>query len=56
MIDELRGYKGVGKKFASHGVVNHKRFEYVKGNKTINNVEGYFGSLKRGVRSTFLHK
>ncbi len=55
MTDELRAYKKVGKEFASHEVVNHKRYEYVRGDVTTNTVEGYFGLLKRGINGTFHH-
>ncbi len=55
MTDELRGYKTVGKEFKSHEVVNHSKYEYVRGNVTTNTVEAFFGLLKRGVNGTFHH-
>jgi transposase-like protein len=55
MTDELRGYKKVGKEFASHEVVNHSKYEYVRGDVTTNTVEVYFGLLKRGINGTFHH-
>ena len=47
MTDEGRGYINVGKQFASHSVVNHGKYEYVRGNVTTNTVEGFFSILKR---------
>ena len=55
MTDQLGGYKGVGKQFASHQVVDHSMGEYVRGDVTTNTVEGFFGLLKRGVNGTFHH-
>jgi transposase-like protein len=55
MTDELRGYEKVGKQFASHEVVNHSEFEYVRGNVTTNTVEGFFGLLKRGINGVYHH-
>lgn len=55
MTDELPAYKKVGRQFKSHQVVNHSKFEYVRGNVTTNTVEGFFGLLKRGVNGTFHH-
>jgi transposase-like protein len=55
MTDELISYKNIGKQFKSHEVVNHSKYEYVRGNVTTNTVESYFGLLKRGVNGTFHH-
>ena len=55
MTDELRGYKGVGKQFKSHEVVNHSKYEYVRGNVTTNTVEGFFSILKRGINGIYHH-
>ena len=55
MTDELRGYKGVGKQFESHEVVNHSKYEYVRGNVTTNTVEGFFSILKRGINGIYHH-
>jgi transposase-like protein len=53
MTDESRVYLGVGKKFASHETVNHKRGEYARGDVTSNSVESSFSILKRGLIGTF---
>lgn len=55
ITDEGRWYINAGKDFNSHKVVNHSKFEYVRGDITTNTVEGYFGLLKRGVNGTFHH-
>ena len=33
--------------------MNHGRFEYARGNVTINTIEGFFSLLKRGIYGTF---
>lgn len=53
--DELPGYAGVGKRFATHRRVRHSLNEYVKGNAHTNTVEGFFSILKRGVYGTYQH-
>jgi len=55
MTDELAAYKKVGKEFASHEVVNHGRYEYVRGDVTTNTVEGFFAILKRGINGVYHH-
>lgn len=55
MTDDANVYKGIGKAFASHGVVNHSIGEYSRGETHTNTVEGYFSLLKRGLVGTFHH-
>jgi transposase-like protein len=55
MSDEASWYKGIGKEFASHGAVEHRAKEYVRGDVTTNTVEGYFSIFKRGMRGTYQH-
>lgn len=55
MTDTAGGYYHVGKEFASHGMVDHGKDEYVRGKVHSNTVEGYFSILKRGIVSTFHH-
>ena len=58
MTAESPLYKRLGREFASHNVVNHRRMEYVKrGNPDIhsNTVEGLFSVFKRGMRGTYQH-
>ena len=57
--DEAQHYKSIGKKFASHGAVNHSEEEYARreGDKliTTNTVEGYFSIFKRGMVGVYQH-
>ena len=55
MTDEASWYKSVGAEFASHGRVNHKEFEYVRGTITTNTVEGYFSIFNRGMKGIYQH-
>lgn len=51
--DEAARYVGLGKDFAAHESINHKRGEYARGPVTTNTVEGFFSLLKRGLYGTF---
>jgi transposase-like protein len=53
--DELTAYKGVGKKYASHGIVNHGEREYVKGDAHTNTIEAFWSLFKRGLKGTHIH-
>jgi len=55
MTDEAKVYLKVGREFANHGAVNHKKDEYVKlgGFVHSNTAESFFALLKRGVYGTF---
>ncbi len=55
MTDEATHYLTVGGEFAEHGVVNHKRDEYVRGDIYTNTVEGFFSVFKRGMKGTYQH-
>jgi transposase-like protein len=58
MTDESPLYKRLGREFAAHSVVNHRRKEYVNPvNPDIhsNTVEGLFSVFKRGMRGTYQH-
>jgi hypothetical protein len=58
MTDESPLYKRLGREFAAHGVVNHRRWEYVNfKNPDIhsNTVEGLFSVFKRGMRGIYQH-
>lgn len=55
MTDDFRSYRGLGKEFASHRVINHGNREYVRGNVHTNTVEGYFSILKRGIIGVYHH-
>ena len=54
VTDESRIYPAVGREFADHQTMNHKRREYVNQlGFTTNAVENFFGIFKRGMRGTY---
>jgi len=60
MTDNLRAYRTIGRRFASHETVNHDDDEYVRdfgeGKKVhTNTVEGYFSVFKRGMVGVYQH-
>jgi transposase-like protein len=55
MTDEMPSYKEIGKEFASHEAVNHRRGEYVRGDVTTNTVEGFYSVFKRGMKGVYQH-
>jgi transposase-like protein len=58
MTDEANVYKRLGREFSAHGVVNHRRYEYVNfTNPEIhtNTVEGFFSVFKRGMKGVYQH-
>ena len=55
MTDQASWYKTIGTEYASHGTVDHTKFEYVRGEITTNTVEGYFSIFKRGMRGVYQH-
>lgn len=55
MTDEGGQYRPLKKLFASHGVVNHSKDEYARGEIHSNTVEGYFSVFKRGMKGTYQH-
>lgn len=58
LTDEAHHYKAPGKEFAAHGAVSHARGEYVSRDDrsiTTNQIEGFFGIFKRGMRGIYQH-
>jgi transposase-like protein len=55
MTDEAHHYKTVGGRFWDHGAVNHRKGEYVNGDKFTNTIEGYFSIFKRGMKGVYQH-
>jgi transposase-like protein len=58
VTDDLGVYRGIGKQFAQHDSILHKKEEYVRRNEDgfvvhTNTIEGAFSLLKRGVNGTF---
>lgn len=55
MTDQGAFYIGPGREFATHNTVNHKRQQYVSGEKHTNTVESFFSIFLRGVIGTYHH-
>jgi len=58
ITDEAHHYMKPGKNFAAHGYVAHSRDEYVSAEDrsiTTNQIEGFFGIFKRGMRGIYQH-
>jgi hypothetical protein len=53
--DAAKHYGPIGQEFRSHKTVNHNIGEYVRGNVTTNQLEGYFAQLKRSLDGTHHH-
>ena len=53
--DDARHYASLGEHFADHQTVRHSRYEYVRGEVTTNQIEGFFGIFKRGMRGIYQH-
>lgn len=53
--DEGAWYGPMGKNFAEHQTVQHRRDEYARGEIHTNTVEGYFSIFKRGMRGVYQH-
>jgi transposase-like protein len=52
--DSFASYRGLGKEYAAHEVVNHLD-EYVRGDVHTNTAENYFSILKRGINGIYHH-
>jgi hypothetical protein len=60
MTDELRAYRGIGRRFEGHDSVAHGEEEWARtladGIKAhTNTVEGFFSLLKRGIYGCYFH-
>jgi hypothetical protein len=56
MTDSAQHYRAVGKEFAEHGRVEHRRGEYVRdGYIHSNTVENYYSIFKRGMKGIYQH-
>jgi transposase-like protein len=53
--DEAKHYRKPGKVFAAHGVVEHGKDEYVRGDMHTNTIEGFFSIFKRGMKGVYQH-
>lgn len=55
MTDEAFHYRKVGREFAEHGRVEHRKDEYVRGDVHTNTIEGFFSIFKRGMTGIYQH-
>lgn len=55
LTDQASWYKTIGQEYASHGTVDHSKFEYARGEISTNTVEGYFSIFKRGMKGVYQH-
>jgi len=55
MTDDFMSYRGLGKEFASHHLINHGNKEYVRGNIHTNTIEGYLSILTLGIIGVYHH-
>ena len=53
--DELRSYRGLGRKGFKHKTVNHGAGQYAVGTKHVNNVENFWKHLKGSINGTHMH-
>lgn len=49
VTDGLRAYQKLGNEYKLHIVVNHQKDEWVNGEYSTNNIEGFWSILKRGI-------
>ena len=49
VTDGLRSYQGLGSTYKLHVVVNHANDEWVNGEFSTNNIEGFWSIFKRGI-------
>lgn len=52
--DEWQGYKTISKLY-KHFIVDHGHGQYVNGNATTNNIEGFWSIMKRGLTGIYNH-
>lgn len=55
MTDEASYYTKLGREFADHGVVQHQKGEYGRGDTYTNTIEGFFSIFKRGMKGVYQH-
>lgn len=53
MTDDLPSYRGLFKDGWKHESVKHSMFEYVRGDVSTNQIEGFFGLMKRGINGIY---
>jgi hypothetical protein len=55
MTDRALHYRAVGREFSEHGSVEHRAFEWKRGDIHTNTVEGYYSIFKRGMKGVYQH-
>lgn len=53
--DEYRGYNALQSSPYTHGTVNHRAKEYVRGIHHVNTLEGHWSHFKKAIASTHIH-
>jgi ISXO2-like transposase domain len=53
MTDQHKKFRKIGREFVSHKVVDHSKYEFVRGNVSTNTIEGVFSIFKRGMINTY---
>jgi transposase-like protein len=53
--DAAQHYRQIGQEFIDHQWVDHSRYEYVRGDVSTNQAEGFFSQLKRSLDGTHHH-
>ena len=53
VTDGLQAYTSLGSTYKLHVVVNHSADEWVKGEFSTNNIEGFWGIFKRGINGVY---
>ena len=53
--DEGSSYRSLGGRGYRHSWVNHSANEYARGGVSVNQLEGFWGMLKRGINGTHIH-
>jgi len=51
--DESKLYNGIGRKFAEHNTIKHSERIYVRGDVHTQTIDGFFATLKLGIRGTY---
>jgi len=53
VTDDWGGYTTVGRSYAKHDVINHSNEVYVNGDVHTNTIEGFWATVKGGIRGNY---
>jgi transposase-like protein len=53
ITDEWRGYETVGREYEQHDRIDHSSGVYVSGDVHTNTIEGFWGTVKNGIRGNY---